>query len=54
MGVKPEILESPECRAGVSEQFSDKVVTNFDSLAIEKNIEEEVGQDHAGPLSKKG
>jgi hypothetical protein len=24
MGVKPEILESPEYRAGVSEQFSDR------------------------------
>jgi hypothetical protein len=33
--VKPEGLESPEYGAGVSEQFSDKGVTNFDSFSIE-------------------
>ena len=32
---KPKILGSPEYRAGVSEQFSDTVVTNFNSLVIE-------------------
>jgi hypothetical protein len=32
--VKPESVVSPEYGAGVSEQFSDKGVTNFDSISI--------------------
>ena len=35
MRVEPEGFESPEYGAGVSEQFSDKGVTYFDSLSIE-------------------
>ena len=35
-GVKPECLESPEYRAGVSEQFSDIGVTDFDGFVIDR------------------
>jgi hypothetical protein len=36
MRVKSECLKSPEYVAGVSEQFSDKIVTNFDCFSVDK------------------
>jgi hypothetical protein len=35
--MEPESFETPEYGAGVAKQFSDKSVTNFDSVSIENH-----------------